>query len=51
LNHAPSLIALAIFQIGSRVCPQACLDHVPPVFASHIVGMTGAHHHTQFFIG
>jgi hypothetical protein len=37
----PFLFALAVFQIGSCIFAQAELDHGPPIYTSHIPGMTG----------
>jgi hypothetical protein len=47
----PTLFASGIFQIGSNIYAQAGLDCDPPIFASHIAGITGTHHHTQLFSG
>jgi hypothetical protein len=47
LTTPPALFALAIFQVGSLASDQTCLDHIPPIYASHITEMTGEHHQTQ----
>jgi hypothetical protein len=44
----PALYALAIFWIRSCIHVWVSPDHNPPIYASHIDGMTGANHHTQF---
>jgi hypothetical protein len=44
------VLVLVIFLIGSHMYPTG-LDHNPPIYASHVAGMTGMYHHTQLFIG
>jgi hypothetical protein len=47
----PDLFALVIFLIGSHFMPVPAGLWEPPIYASQVAGMTGVHHHTQFFIG
>jgi hypothetical protein len=42
---------IVIFWIGSHVYSQASLDLHPPIYAPHVVRMTGVFHHAQLFIG
>jgi hypothetical protein len=39
------------FLLGSHVYARASLHWDPPIYTSCIAGMTGTHHHTQFYIG
>jgi hypothetical protein len=45
----PALYALTIFRAGCHVYAWAGLDIDPPIYASLVAGMTGAHHHAQSF--
>jgi hypothetical protein len=47
---SPVLFALDIFQIRSHINSQAWLDCDPPIYSSHVAGMTGTHHHTQLLL-
>jgi hypothetical protein len=42
-------LALVIFRLGSHFFLLADLDH-SPIYACHIAGMTGMHHHAQLLV-
>jgi hypothetical protein len=46
----PALFALVIFEIGSYICIWASLDYNPLIYASCVVGATGALYHAQFLL-
>jgi hypothetical protein len=43
------LFCFGYFLIVSYVYAQVGLGGIPPIYAFHIVGMTGMSHHTQFY--
>jgi hypothetical protein len=45
-----TLFAVGIFQVGSHAYAQAILDYNPPIYTSHVGGMSGACHLDQFFL-
>jgi hypothetical protein len=44
------LFALVIFQIRSCIYVLGGLDFHPPIYTSHIAGMTSVCHHAQLFM-
>jgi hypothetical protein len=50
LNHTLALYALVILGIGPHVYAQAGLDLDPPIYASHIAGITERQHHAQLLL-
>jgi hypothetical protein len=49
LAMPPAFYPLVIFETESLVFAWVDLDLNPPIYASCIAGMTGMHHHTQFW--
>jgi hypothetical protein len=55
-NFSPNkfcfVFSLLAILLGPYLYPFFCsgmsLDHDPPTYASHVVGITAVHHHTQF---
>jgi hypothetical protein len=45
----PDLFTLVIFQIRSCIYAQIGLDYDPPIYASHVAGVTSMHRHAQLF--
>jgi hypothetical protein len=48
---AGALFALDVFQIVSHIYVQAGLNCDSSIYASHMAGMTGVHHHTLLLLG
>jgi hypothetical protein len=51
LSHPSGIFALVVFWIESCIYAWTYLDCVPPIYASHIAGMSGMYHHSQLFFG